>query len=58
MKEKDFTRKRKLSFCATLLLMFNLLRKSLAIEIDTFVSHFNDGASLGNTSSFTSTTFI
>lgn len=36
--EKDFTRKRKQPFSGTLLFMINLLRKSLAIEIDSFMN--------------------
>jgi hypothetical protein len=36
--EKDFSRKRKQPFSATLLFMINLLRKSLAIEIDSFMN--------------------
>jgi hypothetical protein len=34
MKDKDFTRERKQPFGAALLFMLNLLRKSLAVEID------------------------
>lgn len=39
MKERDFTRKRKQPFVYTLILMLNMLRKSLAIEIDNFVHY-------------------
>lgn len=57
MKEQDFTRNRKQPFLSTLLLMINQLRKSLAIEIDGFVRHFNDKLSAG-LSHFTSSAFI
>ena len=42
MKEQDFTRNRKQPFSSTLLFMFNLLRRTLAIEIDGFVRYLND----------------
>lgn len=58
MKEQDFTRNRKQPFSATLLFMFNLLRKSLAIEIDGFVRYLNDRFSSGNTQHFTPSAFI
>ena len=57
MKKQDFTRNRKQPFVSTLLLMINQLRKSLAIEIDSFVRHFNDKLSAG-LSHFTSSAFI
>ena len=57
MKKQDFTRNRKQPFLATLLLMINQLRKSLAIEIDSFVRYFNDKLSAG-LSHFTSSAFI
>jgi hypothetical protein len=57
MKKQDFTRNRKQPFLSTLLLMINQLRKSLAIEIDGFVRHFNDKLSAG-ISHFTSSAFI
>jgi hypothetical protein len=41
MNDKDFSRKRKQPFGEVLLFMFNLLRKSLAIEIDSFINHLN-----------------
>ncbi|WP_419788728.1 hypothetical protein HDF24_13965 [Mucilaginibacter sp. X4EP1] len=37
MKEQDFTRNRKQPFSSTLLFMFNLLRRTLAIEIDASI---------------------
>ncbi|WP_299585497.1 hypothetical protein [Mucilaginibacter sp.] len=58
MEEKDFTRNRKRPFSATLLFMFNLLRKSLAIEIDGFVRYLNDHFSSSNTKHFTSSAFV
>src|SRR5258708_9696849 len=57
MKKQDFTRNRKQPFLSTLLFMINLLRKSLAIEIDGFVRHLNDRLSTGM-SHFTSSAFI
>jgi hypothetical protein len=58
MKEQDFTRNRKQPFSATLLFMFNLLRRSLAIEIDGFVRHLNARFSSGSMQHFTSSAFI
>lgn len=57
MKEQDFTRNRKQPFLSTLLFMINLLRKSLAVEIDGFVRHLNDRLS-ASVSHFTSSAFI
>lgn len=58
MKEQDFTRNRKQPFSAALLFMFNLLRKSLTVEIDGFVRYLNLRFSSGRTESFTSSAFI
>jgi Transposase DDE domain len=58
MKEEDFTRNRKQPFSATLLFMFNLLRRSLAIEIDGFVRYLNGRLSSGSTRHFTTSAFI
>lgn len=58
MEEQDFTRNRKQPFSATLLFMFNLLRKSLAIEIDGFVRHLNERFSSGNPKHFTPSAFV
>jgi len=58
MKEQDFTRNRKQPFSATLLFMFNLLRKSLAIEIDGFVRHLNERLFSGSIRHFTPSAFI
>jgi hypothetical protein len=40
-KVSDFTRNRKQPFGQMLLFMFNLVKKSLAIEIDNFVAFLN-----------------
>ena len=59
MKEQDFTRNRKQPFCATLLFMLNLLRRSLTIEIDGFVRHLNEKLFSGGIAHyFTSSAFI
>lgn len=58
MKEQDFTRNRKQPFVATLLLMLNMLRKTLAIEIDNFLSHFKDGISLKNAKTLSTSAFV
>lgn len=58
MNKQDFTRNRKQPFTATLLFMFNLLRRSLAIEIDGFVHYLNDRLFFGNTRHFTTSAFI
>lgn len=59
MKDQDFTRNRKQPFSATLLFMLNLLRKSLAIEIDGFVRHLNEKLFSGGIAHyFTSSAFI
>jgi hypothetical protein len=54
--EKDFTRDRKQSFSTVLLLMINLLRKSLAIEIDNFVNFIYRGTFSQKT--FTQSAFV
>jgi hypothetical protein len=58
MEDQDFTRNRKQPFSATLLFMFNLLRKSLAIEIDGFVRHLNERLFSGSARHFTPSAFI
>ena len=58
MKEQDFTRERKQPFSSALMLMFNFLRKSLAIEIDGFLSYLKGGLGRGKDSGFTSSAFI
>ena len=59
MNPTDFTRKRKQPFVNTLLFMLNLLRKSLVVEIDNFLTHLNEKFRLGQQlQSFTSSAFI
>jgi hypothetical protein len=58
MKEQDFTRNRKQPFSATLLFMLNLLRRSLAIEIEGFVRYLNARLSSSSTRHFTTSAFI
>jgi Transposase DDE domain len=58
MKEQDFTRNRKQPFSATLLFMFNLLRRTLAIEIDGFVRYLNGRFSAASIRHFTTSAFI
>jgi hypothetical protein len=58
MREQDFTRNRKQPFSNTLLFMFNLLRRSLAIEIDGFVQYLNTCFSAGHTKGFTTSAFV
>jgi len=58
MKEQDFTRERKQPFTAALMLMFNFLRKSLAVEIDSFLSYLKRGSAHGKAYSFSPSAFI
>jgi hypothetical protein len=58
MKDQDFTRERKQPFGAALLFMLNLLRKSLAVEIDNFVTHLNEKINLKKFKSFTQSAFV
>ncbi len=58
MKNQYFTRERKQPFGAALLFMFNLLRKSLAVEIDNFVTHLNEKINLKKFKSFTQSAFV
>ncbi len=58
MNETDFTRKRKQPFGSVLLFMFNLLRKSLVIEIDNFIQHLNSRVELHTVQSFTKSAFV
>lgn len=58
MNETDFTRKRKQPFGSVLLFMFNLLRKSLVIEIDNFIQHLNSRVGLPTVESFTKSAFV
>lgn len=56
--KNDFTRKRKQSFSSTLLFMMNFLTKSLAIEIENFVSFIRNSIGLDQTESFTKSAFV
>ena len=58
MNETDFTRKRKQPFGSVLLFMFNLLRKSLVIEIDNFIQHLNSRVESHTVKSFTKSAFV
>lgn len=58
MKEQDFTRDRKQPFVATLLLMLNMLKKSLAIEIDNFLFHFQLGQPSESVKTLSTSAFI
>jgi hypothetical protein len=58
MNKQDFTRNRKQPFSSTLLFMFNLLRRSLAVEIDGFVRYLNGRFSSVSSRSFTASAFI
>lgn len=56
--QNDFTRKRKQSFPNTILFMMNFLTKSLAIEIENFVSFIRNSIGLTQAESFTKSAFI
>lgn len=58
MNDTDFTRKRKQPFGSVLLFMFNLLRKSLVIEIDNFMQHLNSKLENRSVQNFTSSVFV
>lgn len=58
MREQDFTRNRKQPFSNSLLFMFNLLRRSLAIEIDGFVNYLNTRLCAGHIKDFTTSAFV
>ncbi len=58
MNLSDFTRKRKQPFGNVLLFMFNLLRKSLVIEIDNFMQHLNSKIEDRSVQNFTSSAFV
>lgn len=57
VKPSDFTRKRKLTFPITVLMMMNLLTKSLAIETQRFYSYIKKEIAHFNISSFTTSAF-
>lgn len=52
--EKYFTRKRKQQFSTILLLMLNMLRKSLSLELENFLSFLK----IGTTRKFTKSAFV
>lgn len=56
--KQDFTRKRKQSFDQVLLFMLNLLRKSMAIEINNFLEYLNSKLEFQKIESFTSSAFV
>lgn len=56
--KKDFSRKRKQPFGEMVLFMFNLVRKSLVIEIDNFVQYLNSKVESGAVQSFTKSAFV
>ena len=58
MKNRDFTRNRKQSFSQVLLFMFNLLRKSLGVEIDSFVRFMSDRLCHKKVTNFTTSAFV
>ena len=58
MSKKDFTRTRKQSFSTTLLFMMNLLRKSLSIEINNFVTHLKKDCGISGLKTFTKSAFV
>jgi len=56
--EQDFTRKRKQPFSQVLLFMLNLLRKSMAIEINNFLEYLNSKLESQKVKNFTSSAFV
>ena len=58
MNKTDFSRKRKQPFGDMLLFMVNFLKKSLVIEIDSFVSFLNSKANLTTVKKFTKSAFV
>lgn len=56
--ETDFTRKRKQPFGQMLLFMFNLVKKSLVIEIDDFVAFLNSKTDSKEVKDFTKSAFV
>ncbi|MDN3674589.1 IS4 family transposase [Flavobacterium branchiarum] len=56
--KQDFSRKRKQSFDQVLLFMLNLLRKSMAIEINNFLDYLNSKLHFQKVESFTSSAFV
>lgn len=56
--KKDFSRNRKQPFGEMILFMFNLVRKSLVIEIDNFVQFLNSKVDPGTVQNFTKSAFV
>lgn len=56
--EQDFTRKRKQPFSQVILFMLNLLRKSMAIEINNFLEYLNSKLESQKVENFTSSAFV
>jgi very-short-patch-repair endonuclease len=54
----DFTRNRKQPFGQMLLFMFNLVKKSLVIEIDNFVHFLNSKTDSEEVKDFTKSAFV
>ena len=57
MSESNFTRTRKQTFSCTLLFVMNFLKKSLAIEIENFLSYVKSGLGSAHQKSFTKSAF-
>ena len=58
MNKTDFSRKRKQPFGGMLLFMVNFLKKSLVIEIDSFVNFLNSKSNLSSVKKFTKSAFV
>jgi len=58
MNTNDFTRKRKQSFCGTILFLLNFLRKSLCIEISNLVNHLQQEFKNAKSEYFTKSAFV
>lgn len=58
MNKTDFSRKRKQPFGGMLLFMVNFLKKSLVIEIDSFVNFLNSKSNLISVKKFTKSAFV
>ena len=58
MSESDFTRNRKQPFGFVLMFMINLLKKSLVIELDNYLSHLNSKIQNYNIKSVSASAFV
>lgn len=58
MNKTDFSRRRKQPFGGMLLFMVNFLKKSLVIEIDSFVNFLNSKSNLSSVKKFTKSAFV